>query len=275
MTVLISEYRQIFSASSVDRLGVPADSPSLDWITKESGGGSPWENSISGPLCLPSVGPPSPLKAPVVEPPRQGSCSQAAVIPGTREQTSSPGKHSFGQPGTKSSSPQSSAENPSLPCGGNWLWNGLCSLHSHRRAPLKGQVRDSSSSHRLSIYDNVPTAGLSLGTPSSTGTSWDGSLARESLSSCAACRASSSSALSSLQMEWAVRGSVPQSIGYLENSTERSDTCFGSSNSSEPKGLSAASRDSVACSGALQGLVVELKAELSKQRIGYEASIQR
>ncbi|KAL8186630.1 UNVERIFIED_CONTAM: hypothetical protein K2H54_001757 [Gekko kuhli] len=278
MAVLISEHGQIFGASSVGRSGVLVDSPASDWISKEGSGGSQWKNSISGPVCLPSVGAPSPLRAPILEPPGQGSCRQAPRSPGTRERALAPGKHSFCQPGAKTLSPQddrSSADTPSLPSSGNWLWNGLCSLQSHRKAPLRGQARDSTSSHRLSIYDNVPTASLSLGPPSSSSTSWEGSLAGESVSSCAACRASDSSALGSLQTEWATRGSFPHSAGYPENSTERSDTCFSSGSGSEPKSLVAASRDSAACSGALQSLVVELKAELSKQRTEFEASVKR
>nr|XP_056706520.1 rho GTPase-activating protein 22 [Euleptes europaea] len=265
MTALIGEHRQIFGASSA----VLADSPASDWISKEGKGGSQWGNTLSGLVCLPSVGAPSPLKAPTLG-------NQPAVSPGMREQTSPTGKHSCCQPGTKSLGPKedsSSMDVPSLPSGGNGLRNGLSSLQSQLRAPSRGPARDSSSSHRLSIYDNVPATSLSGSMQGSAGTSWGGSLAGESASSCAACRASDSSALSSLQTEWAARGSSLHSAGYLENSTERSDTCF--SGSSERQSMVAASRDSVACSGALQNLVVELKAELSKQSIDYEASLRR
>lgn len=278
MTILISERRKIFGASSMDGSGAPADSSALDWISTEGRGRSQWKNSISGPVCLPSVGGRSLLKASIPEPPIQGSCSQATTNPGTGEQILATGKHPFCQLGTKSLSPQegrSSADIPSLPSSGSWLWNGLYSLQSHQRAPLRGQVRDSISSHRLSIYDNVPPTSLLLGSPSSTRTSWEGSLPGDSVSTCAACRASNSSALDSLQTEGAAQGSLPHSIGYLESSTEQSDTTCFSSSSSELKSLAAASRDSAACSGALQSLVVELKAELSKQRTEYEASIKR
>uniref|UniRef100_A0ACB8F7F9 Uncharacterized protein n=1 Tax=Sphaerodactylus townsendi TaxID=933632 RepID=A0ACB8F7F9_9SAUR len=255
MTVLISEHGQIFSPSSVDGSGAPADNPAPDWISKK-------ENRTPGSACLPLEGAPSLLKALIPEPPSQGSCNQAPGSPGTREQILPTRKCSFCQPGTKSFGPK--VDVPSLPSSGNWLWNGLCSLHSHRKAPSTEHTRDSSSFHRLSIYDNVPLS--SQGSPS---TSWKGSLAGESVNSWATCRSGDSST----QTEWAARGPLLSSVARLENSTERSDTFF--SRTSEPKSLAAASRDSVACSGALQSLVVELKAELSKQRVDHEANIQR
>lgn len=98
----------------------------------------------------------------------------------------------------------------------------------------------------------------------------------DSVSSCPACRASDSSALSSLKTEWVTQGSLSQSEGKtadLENSMDMFEAC--SSSSSEQSDPAAASRDSVQCSRALQSLVVELKTELSKQRTEYETSIKR
>lgn len=97
----------------------------------------------------------------------------------------------------------------------------------------------------------------------------------DSVSSCPACRASDSSALSSLKTEWVTQGSLSQSevkTADLENSMDRFEACSSSSEQSDP---AAASRDSVQCSRALQSLVVELKTELSKQRTEYETSIKR
>ncbi|XP_077207084.1 rho GTPase-activating protein 22 [Paroedura picta] len=273
MSILIREHQQIFGAFSVDILGDSAESPTSDWISKEGKGRSQWKNIISGPVCLPLVGAPSPLMAPILEPLSQGD-SQASKNPGPTEHTPAAGKQNSGQLETKSLSPQegrSSADIPSLPSSGNWLGNGLYSLQNHQ-ITVRGQVRDSSSSHRLSIYDNVPSASLSLGTLSCTNASWEGSLAGVSVSSCATSKASDSSALSSsLQKKWAAQGSLPHSIGYGENCTKWSNTCC----SSEPKSLAATSRDSVACSGALQNLEAQLQAELSKQRMEYEAHIKR
>lgn len=99
----------------------------------------------------------------------------------------------------------------------------------------------------------------------------------DSVSSCPACRASDSSALSSLKTEWVTQGSLSQSevkTADLENSMDRFEAC-SSSSSSEQSDPAAASRDSVQCSRALQSLVVELKTELSKQRTEYETSIKR
>lgn len=283
MTVLISEHGQIFGASPTESLGVPSEAHcqcphgAMDWISKAGREEYKLENGISSPVSIHSEASSSATKATTQEPNNQRNVNQpSASSPSKRGQTLPTWKYSFWQQGGRSISPKlgnSSLDIPSLPSNGNWLMNGLYSLQVRQRTFSGGRIKG--SSQRLSTYDNVPTSSLSLSIPSSASTSWSTSsceisLPGDSVSSCAACRASDSSALSSLQMERATPVSLPQSEGYLDHSLEKSETC-----SSEHSNLPEASKDSVLCSGALQGLIAELKTTLSKQRTEYESSIKR
>ncbi|KAM9282278.1 LOW QUALITY PROTEIN: rho GTPase-activating protein 22 [Cariama cristata] len=291
MTVLISEQGRIFAVPQADVPGSQLEirpvrqRSAVEWISEEDGEDSRSETSVPSPADLPSSnaaaleatsGPA--LKNTPLE--HSGKLTQPASSPSKRVQTLPPWKYSFRQQGARSVSPKlgsSSLDIPNLPSSGNWLMNGLYSLRGHRRTASGERVKDSCSSQRLSTYDNVPPSSLSLSTHSMASTTWSTSSCEisvmDSVSSCPACRASDSSALSSLKTEWITQGSLSQSevkTADLENSIDRFEAC-----SSEQSNLAAASRDSVKCSKALQSLVVELKTELSKQRTEYEASIKR
>ncbi|XP_027733935.1 rho GTPase-activating protein 22-like isoform X3 [Empidonax traillii] len=293
MTVLISEQGRIFAVPQGDVPGSQLEirpvrqRSTVEWISEEDGEDSRSENSAPSPADLPSSNAVA-LEAnpgPAVKntpPEHSGKLTQPATSPSKRVQTLPPWKYSFRQQGARSVSPKlgsSSLDIPNLSSSGNWLMNGLYSLRGHRRTASGERVKDSCSSQRLSTYDNVPSSSLSLSTHSMASTSWSTSSCEisvmDSVSSCPACRASDSSALSSLKTEWITQGSLSQSEGKtadLENSMDRFDACSSSSEQSDP---AAASRDSVQCSRALQSLVVELKTELSKQRTEYETSIKR
>ncbi|NXM30762.1 RHG22 protein, partial [Oxyruncus cristatus] len=293
MTVLISEQGRIFAVPQADVPGSQLEirpmrqRSTVEWISEEDGEDSRSENSTPNPADLPSSNAMA-LEAtpgPAVKntpPEHSGKLTQPATSPSKRVQTLPPWKYSFRQQGARSVSPKlgsSSLDIPNLSSSGNWLMNGLYSLRGHRRTASGERVKDSCSSQRLSTYDNVPSSSLSLSTHSMASTTWSTSSCEisvmDSVSSCAACRASDSSALSSLKTEWITQGSLSQSEGKtadLENSMDRFDACSSSSEQSDP---AAASRDSVQCSRALQSLVVELKTELSKQRTEYETSIKR
>ncbi|NXK46369.1 RHG22 protein, partial [Chauna torquata] len=294
MTVLISEQGRIFAVPQADvpgsQLEIRPVRPrnTVEWISEEDGEDSRSENSVPSPADVPS-GNAVALQAspgPVVKntPPEcSGKLTQPATSPSKRVQTLPPWKYSFRQQGAaRSVSPKlgsSSLDIPNLSSSGNWLMNGLYSLRGHRRTASGERVKDSCSSQRLSTYDNVPSSSLSLSTHSMASTTWSTSSCEisvvDSVSSCPACRASDSSALSSLQTEWMTQGSLSQSevkTADLENSIDRFEACSSSSEQSNP---AAASRDSVKCSRALQSLVLELKTELSKQRTEYETSIKR
>ncbi|NXG12702.1 RHG22 protein, partial [Sakesphorus luctuosus] len=292
MTVLISEQGRIFAVPQADVPGSQLEirpvrqRSTVEWISEEDGEDSRSENSAPSPADLPS-GNAVALEAtpgPAVKntpPENSGKLTQPATSPSKRVQTLPPWKYSFRQQGARSVSPKlgsSSLDIPNLSSSGNWLMNGLYSLRGHRRTASGERVKDSCSSQRLSTYDNVPSSSLSLSTHSMASTTWSTSSCEisvmDSVSSCPACRASDSSALSSLKTEWITQGSLSQSevrTADLENSMDRFEAC----SSSEQSDLVAASRDTLQCSGALQSLVVELKTELSKQRTEYETSIKR
>ncbi|XP_069719355.1 rho GTPase-activating protein 22 isoform X4 [Phaenicophaeus curvirostris] len=293
MTVLISEQGRIFAVPQADVPGSQLEirpvrqRSTVEWISEEDGEGSRSENSIASPADLPSSNAveleaaPGPVEKNSPSE-HSGKVTQPATSPSKRVQTLPPWKYSFRQQGARSVSPKlgsSSLDIPNLSASGNWLMNGLYSLRGHRRTASGERVKDLCSSQRLSTYDNVPSSSLSLSTHSMASTTWSTSSCEisvvDSVSSCPACRASDSSALSSLKTEWTTQGSLSQSevkTADLENSIDRFEECSGSSEQSNP---AAASRDSVKCSRALQSLVVELKTELSKQRTEYETSIKR
>ncbi|XP_054688015.1 rho GTPase-activating protein 22 isoform X1 [Grus americana] len=294
MTVLISEQGRIFAVPQADVPGNQLEirpvhqRSTVEWISEEDGEDSRSENSVPSPADLPSSNAVALEAAPgpaVKRSPSEhsGKLTQHATSPSKRVQTLPPWKYSFRQQGARSVSPKlgsSSLDIPNLSSSGNWLMNGLYSLRGHRRTASGERVKDSCSSQRLSTYDNVPSSSLSLSTHSMASTTWSTSSCEisvvDSVSSCPACRASDSSALSSLKTEWITQGSLSQSevkTADLENSIDRFEAC--SSSSSEQSNTAAASRDSVKCSRALQSLVVELKTELSKQRTEYETSIKR
>ncbi|NXC14468.1 RHG22 protein, partial [Corythaeola cristata] len=294
MTVLISEQGRIFAVPQADVPGSQLEirpvrqRSTVEWISEEDGEDSRSESSVPSPADVPSSNvvalEATPGPAVKITPPEHsGKSTQPATSPSKRVQTLPPWKYSFRQQGARSVSPKlgsSSLDIPNLSSSGNWLMNGLYSLRGHRRTASGERVKDSCSSQRLSTYDNVPSSSLSLSTHSMASTTWSTSSCEisvvDSVSSCPACRASDSSALSSLKTEWITQGSLSQSevkTADLENSIDRFEV--SSSSSSEQSYPAAASRDSVKCSKALQSLVVELKTELSKQRTEYETSIKR
>ncbi|XP_034993376.2 rho GTPase-activating protein 22 isoform X2 [Zootoca vivipara] len=278
MTALISEHGQLFGASLTEGADQHPHG-TIDHLSKDGKADCELESPTVNPVSQLFKAASSAAKGAIQEQNSKADCSLPATSPGKRRQTLPAWKYSFRQQGAGSLSHKlgsSLLDSPSFPSGGNWLMNGLYSLQGHCRPSSGG--RATGSPQRLSTYDNVPTSGLSLSTHSSTSATWSSSscelsLAVDSVSSCPACRASDSSALSSLQVEWATASSFLQSEACLDNSAERSGaSCSGDSD--QNNGTSA-SKDSAHCSGALQSLVAELKAELSKQRIAYDSSIKR
>ncbi|NXA34509.1 RHG22 protein, partial [Eudromia elegans] len=292
MTVLISEQGRIFAVPQADGPGSQLEirpvrqRNTVEWISEEDGDDSRSETGIASPAGLPSSNAVAAEVAPGPggdNPPPEHSSkpTQPATSPSKRVQTLPPWKYSFRPQGARSVSPKlgsSSLDIPNLSSSGNWLMNGLYSLRGHRRTASGERGKDACSSQRLSTYDNVPSS-LSLSTHSMASTTWSTSSCEisvvDSVSSCPACRASDSSALSSLKTEWVTQGSLSQSevkTADLDNSIDRFEACSSSSEQSNP---TAASRDTIKCSRALQSLVVELKTELTKQRTEYETSIKR
>uniref|UniRef100_A0A8C8RKS1 Rho GTPase activating protein 22 n=1 Tax=Pelusios castaneus TaxID=367368 RepID=A0A8C8RKS1_9SAUR len=244
MTVLISEHGQIFAVSQADVAGAQPGARAVlqrsmvEWISEEDGEESRSEKRALSPAELPSssVTPPDATPSSLARntPQERGSkATQPPTSPSKRGQTLPTWKYSFRQQAARSVSPKlgsSSLDIPNLPSSGNWLMNGLYSLRGHRRTSSGERVKDSGSSQRLSTYDNVPSSSLSLSAHSITSTAWSTSSCEisvvDSVSSCPACRASDSTALSSLKTEWATQGSLSQSevkTVDLENSLESAE----------------------------------------------------
>ncbi|XP_054428356.1 rho GTPase-activating protein 22 isoform X1 [Pteronotus mesoamericanus] len=294
MTVLIRKHSQLFTARTTEGPASPHGGPpgTVGWGSEEVTRDSQVEPSSPGAPGLPSHRTSSLDGAAVAALSRNsplgpgGRCGLTTSNPGKRMQTLPSWKSSFRQSGSRSGSPKagsSSLEVPIISSGGNWLMNGLSSLRGHRRASSGDRLKDSSSSQRLSTYDNVPSASLFPSTPSVSSSAWSGASSFEasaggSVSSCTACRASDSSACSSLLTEGALEPSpLPSSSEErrspdLGHSLDEVGLCLSSSEPSDP-GIPA--QDSARHSKALQGLVKELRAELCRQKTEYETSVKR
>ncbi|XP_045293931.1 rho GTPase-activating protein 22 isoform X6 [Leopardus geoffroyi] len=296
MTVLIRKHSQLFTSRAEEGPASPRGGPpcTVGWGSEEVPRDSQPEPGSPGTPGLPSHRTSSLDGATVaalsrtspVGPGGRGSPTTAAS-PGKKVQTLPNWKSSFWQPGARSGSLKvgsSSLEVPIISSGGNWLMNGLSSLRGHRRASSGERLKDSGSAQRLSTYDNVPPpSGLFPSTPSVASTAWSGASSCEvsaggSLSSCTACRASDSSACSSLPTEGGLEPSPFPSSSEdrrspdLGRGPDEVGTCISSSEPSDP---GSPSQDYARCSEALQGLVTELRAELCRQRTEYEMSMKR
>ncbi|XP_031997878.1 rho GTPase-activating protein 22 isoform X3 [Hylobates moloch] len=286
MTVLIRKHSQLFTAPAPEGPTSPPGGPqcAVGWGSEEVTRDSQAEPGGPG---LPAHRTSSLDGAAVAVLSRTAPTGPGSrCSPGKKVQTLPSWKSSFRQPGSRSGSPKgggSSLEVPIISSGGNWLMNGLSSLRGHRRASSGDRLKDSSSVQRLSTYDNVPAPGLVPGIPSVASMAWSGASSSESsvggsLSSCTACRASDSSARSSLHTDWALEPSPlpsssedPKSLD-LDHSLDEAGA--GASNS-EPSEPDSPSREHARRSEALQGLVTELRAELCRQRTEYERSVKR
>uniref|UniRef100_A0A2K5K4Z1 Rho GTPase activating protein 22 n=1 Tax=Colobus angolensis palliatus TaxID=336983 RepID=A0A2K5K4Z1_COLAP len=286
MTVLIRKHSQLFKAPAPEGSTSPRRGPqcAVGWGSEEVTRDSQGEPCDPG---LPAHRTSSLDGAAVAVLSRTAPTGAGSrCSPGKKVQTLPSWKSSFRQPGSRSGSPKgggSSLEVPIISSGGNWFMNGLSSLRGHRRASSGDRLKDSGSVQRLSTYDNVPAPGVVPGIPSVASMVWSGASSSESsvggsLSSCTACRASDSSARSSLHTDWALEPSPlpsssedPKSLD-LDHSLDEAGT--GASNS-EPSEPGSPTREHARRSEALQGLVTELRAELCRQRTEYERSVKR
>ncbi|KAM9052172.1 rho GTPase-activating protein 22 isoform 2-T2 [Megaptera novaeangliae] len=294
MTVLIRKHSQLFTSRTTEGPASPRGSPpcTVGWGSEEVTRDSRAEPGSPSAPGLPSHRTSSLDGAAVAAFSRTSSTglgsrsSPAATSPGKKVQTLPNWRSSIRQSGSRSGSPKvgtSSLEVPIISSGGNWLMNGLSSLRGHRRASSGDRFKDSGSEQRLSTYDNVPLPSPFPSTPSVASMPWSGASsgeasARGSVSSCTACRASDSSACSSLHTEGALEPSpVPSSSEEcrspdLDHGLDRVGACISSSEPSDP---GSPTQDLAHRTEALQGLVTELRAELCRQRTEYEISVKR
>ncbi|XP_065778837.1 rho GTPase-activating protein 22 isoform X4 [Muntiacus reevesi] len=294
MTILIRKHSQLFTSRTVEGPASPRGGPpcTVGWGSEEVTRDDQAEPGSPSAPCLPSHRTSSLDGAAVAalsrtSPMGQGSRgSPAATSLGKKVQTLPNWRSSFRQSGSRSGSPKvgtSSLEVPIISSGGNWLMNGLSSLRGHRRASSGDRLKDSGSEQRLSTYDNVPPQSSFPSTPSVASLPWSGvssceASARGSVSSCTGCRASDSSACSSLHVEGALEPSPVLSSSEerrsvdLDHGLDGVGACISSSEPSDP---GSPAQDHARRTEVLQGLVTELRAELCRQRTEYETSVKR
>ncbi|XP_057590857.1 rho GTPase-activating protein 22 isoform X3 [Hippopotamus amphibius kiboko] len=293
MTVLIRKHSQLFISRTAEGPASPRGGPpcTVGWGSEEATRDNQAEPGSPSAPGLPSHRTSSLDGAAVAalsrtSPMGLGSrSSPAATSPGKKVQTLPNWRSSFRQPGSRSGSPKvgtSSLEVPIISSGGNWLMNGLSSLRGHRRASSGDRLKDSGSEQRLSTYDNVPPPSPFPSTPSVASMPWSGASsceasARGSVSSCTACRASDSSACSSLHTEGALEPCAVPSSSEEHRSPDLDHGLdgVGTVSSSEPSDPGSPAQDHARRTEALQGLVTELRAELCRQRTEYETSVKR
>ncbi|XP_033617718.1 rho GTPase-activating protein 22 isoform X5 [Fukomys damarensis] len=286
MTVLIRKHGQLFMAPTPEGPISPCRrSPcTVGWGSEEANKdsqGEPGDPSLPTHRTSSLDGPAAAVLS------RTSALGQGS--PRKRVQTLPGWKSSFHQRRSGSVSPQQGSTSLEVPPAsgggsggrGNWLMNGLSSLRGHHRASSEDRLKDSSSTQRLSTYDNVPPPSLFPSTASVASTAWSlASSPRDaSVSSCTACRASDSSAGSSLHTEWALeRSPLPSSSGEDHRSLDPAygpdEAGVGDSSSQEPSNPGSPGQDPPHRCRVLQGLVAELRAELSHQRTEYEASLR-
>ncbi|XP_026544338.1 rho GTPase-activating protein 22 isoform X2 [Notechis scutatus] len=275
MAILISEHAKIFDPSLIqDSVQPDADlqcPPSwVDW-NLQSG---QTENSLcSRAGSLPALGP-SAAQPHMQDCNQKGNGQQPPSSPNHRKQGLASWKGSpLRQPGTRSLyHPPGSPflESCCLSLHENGLLGGRSAVQGHRGGKGKG----SDSRQRLSAYDNVPILhrskeACSNAGPSGSLSSSSLSLAVDSVTPCATCTTTTRACLALSPL-----GSpLPHSEVSLGSNGGEPET--GCGRSREGRNLSVASRDAVHCSEALQDLIAELKAELRKQRSGYEAAFKR
>lgn len=286
MTVLIRKHGQLFMAPTPEGPISPCRrSPcTVGWDSEEANKdsqGEPGDPSLPTHRTSSLDGPAAAVLS------RTSALGQGS--PRKRMQTLPGWKSSFHQRRSGSVSPQQGSTSLEVPAAsggssggrGNWLMNGLSSLRGHHRASSEDRLKDSSSTQRLSTYDNVPPPSLFPSTASVASTTWSlaSSTRDASVSSCTACRASDSSAGSSLHTEWALeRSPLPSSSGEDHRSLDPAygpdEAGMGDSSSQEPSNPGSPGQDPPHRCRVLQGLVAELRAELSHQRTEYEASLR-
>ncbi|XP_043912689.1 rho GTPase-activating protein 22-like isoform X2 [Protopterus annectens] len=299
MTELISEHQEIFS-STESETPVPViemrpvhGRGTAEWITEKgllekraNNAPSRPDEVLSGSAISLDVNVNSPQTSSKLGSQGKGEKnSQPAISPSKRMQNLPNWKYSFKQSSGRSSSPKiggSTLDIPHLSSSGNWLMNGLSSLRGHRRTSSEERVKETGSSQRLSTYDNV-TTNPSISAQTIASATWTTSSCEisvlDSNNSCPVCNASDSPAISCSKADWSMQvaqaPSRRKTAVDLENSLDKLEVCISSISCTDRQPVVVSSSGSGGCTKALQSLVMELKTELVKQRLEYDARIQR
>uniref|UniRef100_A0AAY4D7N2 Rho GTPase activating protein 22 n=1 Tax=Denticeps clupeoides TaxID=299321 RepID=A0AAY4D7N2_9TELE len=301
MTVLISKHERLYVGRDCDTPsgqvdlrtpGQQSQQPSIvGWISEEDLQGCPPAGQSSNPSEDTTSSSASSLDAHIstIAPPAttttrltSQSKGDTAVSPSKQAKTLPTWKYTFkgSSPRPQTAKHAGSSADVSGASGGNWLMNGLSSLRAHRRTSSGERARDSSSSQRLSTYDNV-TSSSSLGSVASVvSTPW-------STSSCEISMPDSSSEPLGSKEDWSDQGyqqgaaqsGTDEVPSEQEDGTVAMEICVSSTGCSDNGNAASISiatpEDSDDNSRSLANLVAELKEELRRQKIVYESRIKK
>uniref|UniRef100_A0A4W5LLP2 Rho GTPase activating protein 22 n=1 Tax=Hucho hucho TaxID=62062 RepID=A0A4W5LLP2_9TELE len=272
MTVLISEHKRLYSGRGELEVPVPQPEVTLQgqqlqqhsiggWISEEDLQSCP-TNPNEDLTCSSASSLDAKLCAATTPPLRLAPSGKGEMVVSPSKQTKNvpSWKYSFKGSSTPRSPPQAKpavcTADVSVSYSGNWLINGLSSLRSHRRTASGERVRDStSSSQRLSTYDNVTSSSSMGSVPSVASTPWY-------TSSCEIYAPDSGS-----------EPSGPNCGNLCVSSAGCSDNGNTIANMLVPSILTPEDLDGG--SKVLTSLVEGLKDELRKQKVAYETIIKK
>ncbi|XP_017320199.1 rho GTPase-activating protein 22 isoform X1 [Ictalurus punctatus] len=280
MTVLISEHERLYGGTEVETSSKQSKTPAqgqrgmVAWESEDEIQHCPSSSqtpSLPDHMCGSAISldtnmgmPNNAKRAP------QGKAGPA-VSPSKQAKSLPSWKYSFKSSSTRAQLPKIGGSSVDVSNSGNWLMNGLSSLRSHRRTSSGERVgKDSVLSHRLSTYDNVTVSSVSV--PSVASSPWSTSSCEISVVNSVS---SEPSALSTDQDKW-VETRVEEKD--ITESSEALELCVSSTGCSEYGNVDDTvdeSTDPDDNSQALNSLITELKNELKKQKIYYEARIRR
>uniref|UniRef100_A0AAZ3Q6W5 Rho GTPase activating protein 22 n=2 Tax=Oncorhynchus tshawytscha TaxID=74940 RepID=A0AAZ3Q6W5_ONCTS len=292
MTVLISEHKRLYSGRGELEVPVPQSEVTLQgqqlqqhsiggWISEEDLQSCP-TNPNEDLACSSASSLDAKLCAATTPPLRLAPSGKGETVVSPSKQTKNvpSWKYSFKGSSTQRPPPQAKpavcAADVGASYSGNWLMNGLSSLRSHRRTTSGERVRDStSSSQRLSTYDNVTSSSSMGSVPSVASTPW-------STSSCEIAAPDSGSEPSGPncgngkgpgECQWQELA-LPQHQGQMGG---REEERVGDRVSEQEHDSSEAMELCVSSAGSkvLTTMVEGLKDELRKQKVAYETIIKK
>ncbi|XP_026998018.1 rho GTPase-activating protein 22 isoform X2 [Tachysurus fulvidraco] len=278
MTVLISEHERLYGDKEVETSSKQSKIPAQGqcgmavWGSEED-----MQNSSSQTSSLPDheCGSATSLdiNTGIANNAKQAPQGKAGLLISPSKQAKSlpSWKYSFKSSSTRAQLPKIGGSSVDVSNSGNWLMNGLSSLRSHRRTSSGERVgKDSVLSHRLSTYDNVTASSVSV--PSVASSPW-------STSSCEISVVNSvSSEPSALSLDKDKWEETRQDEKDIIESNEALELCVSSTGCSEYGNMENnvdESTDHYDNSQTLTSLIIDLKDELKKQKINYEAQIRR
>ncbi|KAM9426485.1 rho GTPase-activating protein 22 [Pholidichthys leucotaenia] len=323
MTVLIRDHNRLYSGRdsegpAVAQTQIPVQGHQFQhrslgaWISEEDLQNCPISNpdqelhssasSLDAKLC--AVVTPAQTPNPGTKFGSSSGKGETVVSPSKQAKTIPSWKYSFKSSsaprsqvqGKQSSGGSSAADTTSVSSGGggggsggNWLMNGLSSLRGHRRTSSgERTARDresTSSSQRLSTYDNVTSSSSMGSVPSVSSTPWSTSSCEISIPDSGSDPATAQNCKEGVEvgekLEWKEPRGMSTEVSSEQDICEAMELCSSSAACSENGNLTVATGvPSIIMSDdgeslMLSSLVEGLKDELRNQKTTYEARIQK